>query len=586
MKLFIFLLIVLTSIPVMHGQSDFDFGYREVYFFEVSIDRTFVTRYQTQPLDAHWGLWGHNLNKWIDVNDANPELLALHGGKRVKDQFCFSDSRMFELIAGKIEDNAAEFDHYMISPLDNMKSCTCDECSILGNTEKNASPAIFYLLDKLSTRFPRINFFTTVYNTVKTKPAIKTNPNVGVFISTIDYQQGLPYTKVGKEPLKQEFRSWSNKVSEVYVWEYALNYDHYFDFYPNIYVLQDNLKFLKQAGVTGVFINGGETYSAMQEVKAAVIARLLIDLDQDVSELIRDEVKKYYPTELSQDIASFYIDLGLRFRESNHPLSIYSGIEEARKKYLTLDKLQIFTEKLDDYLERNNPSKTVAALKATVNYLQLELMRNRGVRPGGYATNSCENVDVKPQINSLLKGLSTYAAIANIDVINERGDLLKDYIQAWNETIISNSTKNTALTKRIMVNGTLDYGYDNVDALNDMTFGFVDYNSNWLINSSKSLQLYIPLASDEEVQSIQIGFLNDPRHGIYLPQKVVVKSGEFKREFEVDASGELKRFEIGGTLDVEKPGKVVSIRITAAERSGKNTWAIDEILFNSTKPEE
>ena len=65
----------------------------------------------------------------------------------------------------------------MILPNDNNIVCTCSACKAIGNTEEDAAPAVFHLLNKLAQANKRSTFFTAAYNTVKEVPEFNAEQN-------------------------------------------------------------------------------------------------------------------------------------------------------------------------------------------------------------------------------------------------------------------------------------------------------------------------------------------------------------------------------------------------------------------------
>ena len=175
------------------NKTEFSFKYRDTYFPMVTNTEEFKAEYKNTPLDETWGLWGHNLPKWIPfyIPQDSP-VYALIDNDRNKEQFCFSSEELKEIIIKNIKDRKKSYDYYMINPNDNGLVCQCDKCKAAGNTQTDASPALFNLLGELAEKFPNQEFFTTAYISVKTPPKKQQPKNVGVFFSTIEYQKGKP----------------------------------------------------------------------------------------------------------------------------------------------------------------------------------------------------------------------------------------------------------------------------------------------------------------------------------------------------------------------------------------------------------
>lgn len=566
------------------NKTEFSFKYRDTYFPMVTNTEEFKAEYKNTPLDETWGLWGHNLPKWIPfyIPQDSP-VYALIDNDRNKEQFCFSSEELKEIIIKNIKDRKKSYDYYMINPNDNGLVCQCDKCKAAGNTQTDASPALFNLLGELAEKFPNQEFFTTAYISVKTPPKKQQPKNVGVFFSTIEYQKGKPYRDFPEaDELKNQLKNWKEKVNEIFAWEYALNYDDYFDFYPNLKVLQENLKFLKENGITGIFINGSETYSALQGVKAGSIARLLMKVDSDLNEIISDEVEKRFPSDTNQFICNYYLAIQDDFAESKKPMGIYSGIGEAIKKYIDFKRFNEFYKQLEkaSSLEENNFNLQALLLSAT--FLKLEQMRYLGIQPNGYAIFKDFEIQVLPETKHLLENLALLAKNTGIDYYDEPNDKISDYIHLWKKEIIENDKTNYFIHQKLKSISQLDEAYSNIKILNNGTYGFLDYNTNWLICTVENLKIQVPHQEIyKKANQIKVGLLNDPKHQIYFPTEIILQNNGQENKVTIKPSLKKEKKTIEIPIDFNKiDGDFTLTFIRPKNKKSKNAIACDEIIIN------
>lgn len=568
---------------IAQKSSNFSFNFRDTYFPMLSNTPEFKTEYHNMPLDETWGLWGHNLPKWVPFYiQPNSSIYALVNDERNTEQFCFSSEELKEIIIKNIKERKKTYTYYMIAPNDNALVCQCDKCLTAGNTKTDASPAVFHLLQELAEEFPKQKFFTTAYISTKKPPQTRQPENVGIFFSTIDYQEGKPYSTLHEaEELISSLQKWKKKVPEIYVWEYALNYDNYLDFYPNLKILQENLRFLKKNGVTGIFINGSETYSAMQEVKAGSIARLLTEVDSDLNEIISSEIEKRYPAAYNQLICDYYLNIQDDFAESNQPMGIYSGIQETIKKYLDIDRFNHFYEELQKASSENSDFNTQALL-LSATFLKLEQMRYLGIKPNGYATLEENTLKIKPEVEVLLEKIELLSKETEILYYNEPKAKISEYINLWKNEIIQLPKINYLLSHPLNVLSKLDSGYSNPKILNDGAYGFLDYNTNWLICTIEDLKIEINAKElNEHSKKLNIGFLNDPKHNIYFPKEISVTYANENKVVAVKPSSEKMKKSVEIPLEFNKINNNFIITIKRANTDKTKTGiACDEIIIN------
>ncbi|WP_304156195.1 DUF4838 domain-containing protein [Mesonia mobilis] len=577
----IFTLMVFLSLFFNSFAQKESFSYRESYFPMVSASKAFQLKYDTMPLDRYWGLWGHNLYKWVEKDEAseNEEIYAFIDDERNCDQFCFSSSILKEIIQKNIRKTKSAYTYYMVSPQDNTLVCQCEKCIEAGNTATNAAPAVFNLLQDLAKEHQDLQFFTTAYLSVKTPPKEKQTENIGVFYSTIQFQEGKAYQELkNKQELSDELTAWKDKLEHIFVWEYALNYDNYFDFYPNLKDFQQNLKFLKDHGVDGVFINGSESYSALQDIKCATTARLLKEPDLKLNEVLTEEFNARYPKEVAKITSEFYENITEEFSNSTKKMGIYSGINDAYRKYLHPEALESFYRQLKPLTSEPQDFNTESLL-LSVAFLRLELMRYFGVNEFGYGTLNANKITIKPEVHELLKVIEQTSKSTKITTYNEQNAKISDYLKFWRSDILTQST-NYFLNTKINVLSNLDEGYSAIKVLNDGSIGFLDYNTNWLINSIDDLEIEINTEDLEEINTIKFGFLNDPAHHIYLPEEIIISSDEHRKKLKLKSSTLKEKKTVNFPVDF-KPGKKLIIKILRRKNSSvKSQIATDEISIN------
>ena len=511
-------IIYLKNNKIANTPLETSFEYREVYFSQ-NFNKNIRTEYNTQYLELEWGLWGHNIGKWVKNEEVTDNLYALVNGKRNHDQLCFSSPELKNIIhknVKRISIEDASLKRFMIAPYDNNLVCQCNLCKAKGNTKENASPAVFSLISEMAMKYPSKTFWSLGYITTKTPPNFKLPNNVGVLLSTIDCQESLPLTNTlkGKVFLNQ-ISDWNTKIKNIYIWDYVVNFDNYMDFYPIFNSTKKNLQAYKDNGVTGVFFNGsGYDYSILEEVKYHVLASLLNDVESSINKLILEGTKKYY-SEISDEIYEY-----LKFIEekSQTKQGIYSGIKEAENRYLSLNKLK----ELEKAVSKAPSNLRLNQLKIGVLFLELELMRVNGLKKDGYATLNNDEIKLNVKVESNLNQLETLLKSSQLNKISERNETFSNYLEQWKQLIIKIKNNASFYDINISSETKLDEDYNNINILNDGAFGFEDYNNNWLVFSGSELRINISNQKcvDNVFRKIELSLLNDAKHKIFLPNKI------------------------------------------------------------------
>lgn len=570
-----------------------DFEYREPYF-STNFDQTFRFANKTSYLELEWGIWGHNLNKILKKHPLPETVYAKVGSRRDKNQFCFTSDSLFVKVNAEVQ-RIYNSDHalnkYMILPNDNSIVCTCNTCKAVGNTSNDAAPAVFTFLNKLAKNYKNLTFFTADYITVKNIPKFDAAKNVGVFYSTIAIQKGIPIenSEYFKE-FERNIKKWRKYLSNVYIWDYTVNFDNYFDIYPIVKVTQQNLQLYKKLGVNGVFLHGSEyQYSTFQGLKSTLFAKLLWDTSINVEKEIENYFNQKFSKSLANALSNYYTFIDNSFFLSKEEMGIYSGLNKSVKKYLDPKLFFSFYDDFDKYTESNKYDKEYLKIATALTFLKLEIMRDYGFGVYGFATlNKNKEIIVKNDAGLLLDKLKTYSKSANLTTYNEVKFTIDEYIKSWRKTIYRYHKRTHYFYKKpFKVLSKLDEDYTNTSILNDGAFGLNDYNTNWHISSIDDLTLLIDKKSVAKSKKIILSFLQDEKHRIFYPESIEILDTDYKLIKKVNLANDyttLDTKEITIELptrydDLQLPEQFI-IRVKKNRTGGKNSLACDEIIFN------
>ena len=577
--------IILPKNLLLKGEDVQDFHYREPYF-PINSSKEFQQKYNTNSLENAWGLWGHNIGKFINLTE---DMYALVDGKRNPEQLDFSSSSLETALTFQINKSLTEDPNrrrFMIMPNDNKLVCNCDACLKAGNTKTNSSPALLKLINKLALVFPEAIFFTSDYLSSSTPIAQKLPTNTGVMISTMDFPKGIVLKGSKHEVgIKDRFKKWSEITNHIYIWDYAINFDNYMDAHPTLLIQQENLRFYKDLGVTGVFMQGNEdSYSAFENLKASIYAQLLENLDLDIPKAI-NKYLQHFSDDHGKFVADYYLQINQRALQNKNPLDIYGGVRPALKKYLKQDELQKFYKDLSLAGKDIAPSfrDELFKLKISVLFQLLELARTNGLADNGYGIYDFNlqqgriNEDLRSQFSVLKKLIE----LTDLETYNESKAKFADYFNNWEKLIFNKPYSNLLYGQVLTIKSKLDEGYDDPNILTDGAIGFEDYYNNWMICTQDNLSIEFPINHKiSGKRTLEITFLIDRRHRLDLPQGIQVqydgKSPIIKQEFSA-ISEKLKRVTYQFPLSITPEDKILSITIQKQSKSG---FACDEIILN------
>ena len=237
---------------------------------------------------------------WQTYFASHPEYFALMNGKRIIDQPCLSRPEVFDIAVARLREEMAaqpEKTIWSVSQNDNSSYCQCPDC--LKVIEEEGSPAgpILRFVNRVAALFPDKTISTLAYQYSRPAPRLtRPAPNVEIMLCTIELNRSLP---IADDPSSASFvrdiEDWSRICGRLYLWDYTVNFSHYVSPFPNLHVLQPNIRFFTDHGVRHHFqqTNTSPGHES-SELKAYLLARLLWDPDTDVDAVMDDFLEGYY----------------------------------------------------------------------------------------------------------------------------------------------------------------------------------------------------------------------------------------------------------------------------------------------------
>lgn len=545
------------------GSSDVNaaFEYRDIYLPDYNLQDS--KKLNLDHIDEEWGIWGHNLANAIP-EDASEQIYAEINGRPDEDQFCFSNGKLFDYITDFIRNKYLLSDsiRFAILPNDNSIVCLCGDCVRLGNKPGNASPAVHHLINKLAKKFPEHIFFTSHYSTTKEPPAEKMLPNTGVIVSAMDY----PIT-AGDSPKELKFlnllEQWKEKTDRIYIWDYVMNFDDYFTPYPVFTPMQRRFKMYRDAGVTGVFLNGsGNDYSTFAKLRKTVLADLLVNPDQEWEPLLRKYASELYPT-AGKDIADFMVAQENMITRNGSTLPLYEGIDKAVKIYLPEKEFVEFYNKLVTH-KRNATGWEKDQLELMTDamaYTMLELKR---------LNNDIDNTD------KLKERLARLPA-REVEAYNEGYLSIEGYLADYNfMEQQAAASRGTNLLKGVKLHPLtpLDEDYQDITIITDGQLGIPSNYHDGNLISSANPEFRIAVPRMPGMKKLKVWMVDNPGFKIGLPEAVYVTVGGMKLPEQVPQKTSANSGHAYLEFDVGQDGDII---LSLRKNPEIKTMAIDEI---------
>ena len=511
-----------------------DFDYREVYYPD-SKDQSYLDWHRLTRLDDVWGLWGHTFDKLVPARqyfNEHPEYYGLVDGQRKTSQLCLSNSEVLEILTQNLKKRMADdptMKYWSVSQNDDLGFCQCDQCSAVDKIEGGPQGSMVRFVNKVAARFPDKVISTLAYTYSERAPLV-TRPikNVQIMLSSIDCNRSKP---IATDPRAANFRNnlkdWGRITSNLFVWDYTVQFTNYVSPFPNLSILQSNLQFFKLNKVKGVFSQGsGETHAEFSALRGYLLAKLSWDTNADVEQLTEDFLAGYYG-EAAPFIQQYISLLDKELKSAGQPLDIYGNPVSVHKTFLRpamLDQYGKFFDRAEEVtLKDSLRLQRVRAARLPVEFAALQLSRFYGIdKHGAFAKNEEGEWAGEPSIKAKVMFFVQNAKENGITELSEGGYGPEEYAREWERIFEAGPKIHMGLNAEVkaIIPFSDEYPNKGIRTLTDGSRGYLDYQYNWLGWYGTDMEVIVDLGIERPINQVSTGFLEDQRHWAFLPLNV------------------------------------------------------------------
>lgn len=347
------------------------FAYREVYW-RGALDGRFALKCRLNSARAdipdEWGgrvafyNYSHTFDELVPPSvyfADHPEYFSLVDGKRLgeKTQLCLTNPEVLRIciegVRGWMRDNP-DCTIFSVAQNDWYSPCTCEACRAVDEREGSMAGSLLHFVnsiaDAVAEAFPRNFLHTFAYLYTRKAPRyVRPRPNVIVRLCTIESCFSHPLDACAyavddidvmetsarvfqptAHPFVEDLKAWGEVCDTLYIWDYTTNFANYLQPFPNLHVLQPNLRLFRRHGVKGVFEQGNYApgqCGAFGGLKIYLLSKLLWDPDVNVPLHTAEFVIGYYGRSAAKPVQD-YLDLMQRAAMRGH-MSLFDGAEAA-----------------------------------------------------------------------------------------------------------------------------------------------------------------------------------------------------------------------------------------------------------------
>jgi hypothetical protein len=554
-------------LPSLNYKEKPAFRSREVYYAGMA-DQDFADKMRCDRNAwkgaEDWGMWVHTMFSLVPPEkyfDTHPEYYALMAGKRGKTQLCLTNPDVLKITIeelGKKMKEKPDAKYWSVSQMDTYGSCECKACKATDKREGSPSGTMIEFVNKVAAAFPDKIISTLAYQYTRTAPKkIRPASNVNIMLCTIECDRSRPIdSDTSQGSFYADLRDWSRISGNILVWDYVIQFTNMIAPFPNLHVLQPNIRLFKKFNVSGVFEQGCHgTYSENQELRQYILAKLLWNPDLNLDSLMKGFFRGYYGN-ASKWIAKYTGEIQKAQEGSGMPLWIYGSPEQETSSFLKPDLVKEYDQFFDEaeYSVTLNPDILPRVKKARLplRYAKIEIARKNITGPDGFLDNIGGKWLTR---QSFMDDLSTFVDQANlygVKTIHERGLSPDSYKETVHSSVKNSFTDHLALNKpyNLVNSPSPKYLADGNGSLTDGKRGFDNYHILWQGFEGKDFELTIDLGEPLEINYIGAEFLQDITSWIFMPQFVTFSGSVDGNTFQ-----ELGR--VGNTISQDDKSPVV-----------------------------
>ncbi len=241
--------------------------------------------------------------------DEHPEYFSEIGGVRRKHetQLCLTNPEVLDIVTQKILERMAARPHdrqHNFSQQDYYNYCQCAQCTAMNEKYGTMGATQYWFVNQLAERtskvYPDKQIGTLAYMYTEEPPEdMEMHPNVAVWLCHMfPCCDSHPIATCPRDAdYKRRAEAWSEICDHLYIWHYIVDFAHYYNPFPNLRAMAADMKFYRDIGVEGIYLQGmsakggGGEFSLLRPYYGM---QLLQDPDQDAEALIRDFLQGYY----------------------------------------------------------------------------------------------------------------------------------------------------------------------------------------------------------------------------------------------------------------------------------------------------
>lgn len=509
------------------------FSYREVYSL-ASADSEYLDWHRLHSLNSAWGLWGHSMNKIVPAAQHFKKhriWFAMRDGKRVTSQLCYSNAELLTFVKRQIQELIeANPDalYWSLSPNDGGGFCTCEQCSQAHEKEGSVMGTVLPFVNAIAEQFPSKQFSVLAYQeTVKPPKSLRPAPNVSILLSNIEVYREKPVQEIANgDEFRKNLEQWKAIENPIYIWDYYTQFTNFLAPFPVWETFHPNLRYYYEHGISGIFAQlAGPQFEDQYALKSYLLAKLLWNPNHNVEEIKSTFLNGYYG-EAGVKVEEYLNSLLTALLDENNHLDIYGNPLNQLHEFFKDENADLWDKLLEEAEQMIAGNAfyeyRIRKLRLALDYLYLQRTRYNGFKD--HVIIDCKNNRFQFNENFInrVTRFIHFAKLVNVQELSENGLNLDAYEEEWKALFETGLPINKAEGAHVEMRTSPveDFPARGWMTLVDGAPGFTDYAYNYLCFYGQPLDVVLDLGTAQEVNRIQLDFLEDQKHWITKPAKI------------------------------------------------------------------
>lgn len=513
------------------------FTHREVHYLN-AMNRGYSEWHKLHSTDDRnesWGMWVHTFQHLVPAEKhfaAHPDWFTLQGGRRIPSgQLCLTHPDVFQVLVDSLRAQIARKPgarYWSVSTNDNYNECRCERCAEANARFGGSAGTLVDFVNRVAAQFPGHDISTLAYQYTRSAPThIQPAPNVNIMLCSIECNRSAPLdTDPASASFRRDVEDWARLTGNIIMWDYVVQFRNLVSPFPNLRVLQPNIRFFARHGIRMMFQQGaGRNEGEFGELRTYLIAKLLWNPDVNIDSVMNDFLSGYYGS--AGPIIRRYIDrMHDALEQSKGALYIFGNPYDAVRSYLTPELIadygRIFDEAESAVRDSAVLLERVRIARLPLEYAILEISL-RGIDPSlSYFDTSGGTWRVSASMRDRLRSFVTVAKRAGIERLEERGTSPDEYLVSIEQQLRLSIEGNRAFGRPVSLLSphSEKYPVGGGRALTDGRHGPNDFHINWLGFEGEHMDAVVDLGSTQPVRRISTSFLQQWYSWIWLPRRV------------------------------------------------------------------